>query len=78
MDAAWVTYWNKNKQYIKPWIKLFANPMYSQINKTDTAQQYDNLPKLLQQAWNIAPDSPNIHTLGFYKLCDLLDGGYLN
>lgn len=85
-DEKWIAYFKEHQALIAEWIDTVTPQnsmrlkelMVSLETEADRKMLYLLIYKLLSKSWHEAPDSPAIRTPGFFKLCDLLDGGYLS
>ncbi len=75
MAPTWEDYWTLHKALILQWVKEWTNDtLLSQIKSMP--DQREELEGLLNQAWLVAPNIPQVHSPGFNELCNLLDEGW--
>jgi len=75
---SWLSYLEYNKDVIVGWVAEFAPSRVRKLREQLSAVPKDSeaLFDTINGAYFEAPDRPEIRTRGFFKLCDLLDGGY--
>ena len=73
----WEAYLREHRQEIVDWMKRFAPTQARALVPLLDAPVFgrEMAFKVLQDAWFAAPESPDIREPGFFKLCNLLDGG---
>ena len=72
----WESFLREHQNDILGWMSRFAPEqekklqllLQNDVLDTQSAQQ------VLHEAWAFCSDSPSIRTVGFFRLCDLLDG----
>ena len=78
-DVRWFRYLKAHRNTIVEWVDNWVpGTLSTHLNNMilDPNIGRHVLEPLIHEAWNQVPDTEGMRTDGFFRVCDLLDGGY--
>ena len=81
--AGWIKFFKDNYKVVRYVVSYFSGDTaaaaldaFKDVTENETAEKYNELWHILQQAWEDAPDCPSIRGVpGWHAVCDLCSEG---